>query len=81
MSDLPPVTNPGPADNPGPEKENPVSVSFLLDQLTTARRHMINLAADLSWLMGASQQTGVDLPQRMHDHLDDTVNFLAGLDR
>lgn len=61
----------GEADNPGEPAD------YLQAHLTTARRHMVILATDLSWLMGGSQAAGVDVPQRINDHLADAIAYLA----
>lgn len=42
-----------------------------------ARRHAVNMVTDLSWLIGAAQGAGIDVPTRITDDLLAAVNWLA----
>lgn len=45
--------------------------------MTDARAHVSALSRDLSWLVGAAEQAGVTIPDRVGDTLESAFSYLS----
>lgn len=64
--------------DPTGEDEYDVDLKLAQHRAATARSWAVLLMNDLAWLVGAAQQSGIDVPTRITDDLQEAVSWLAG---
>lgn len=66
------------SDETDDKPENPESYEGAAQRAATARSWVVVLISDMSWLVGAAEGSGSEVPTRITDNLREALNWLSG---